>query len=89
MTQQSSANWTEERVIGVLRELAKNEELPAHLVTGTITGADTVETLGIDSIGGVALIDQLETDSGIPLPDDFLDFDTTVASITQQMNALA
>lgn len=89
MTQQSSAGWTEDRVIGILRELAKIEELPAHLVTGKIEGADTVETLGIDSIGGVALIDRLETEAGVLLPDDFLDFDTSVLTITERMNALA
>ena len=89
MDQQSGASWTEERVIGLLRELARIEELPVHLATSTINGADTVESLGIDSIGGVALIDRLETESGIPLSDDFLDFDSSVASIALQMNALS
>lgn len=88
MDKLNDASWTDERVSDILRELAKIEELPAHLVTGTITGEDTVETLGIDSIGAVALIDRLEADSGVLLPDDFLDFDSTVSSIAQRMNTL-
>lgn len=88
MDKLNDASWTDERVSDILRELAKIEELPAHLVTGTIAGEDTVETLGIDSIGAVALIDRLEADSGVLLPDDFLDFDSTVSSIAQRMNTL-
>lgn len=89
MDQQSITNWTEERVIGILRELAKEEDLPAHLVAGPITGADTVETLGIDSLGAVWLTDRLEAMINIPLPDDFLEYDNSVATIAQRMNTLA
>ena len=88
MDQQSRATWTEERVIGILRELAKEHELPEYLVNGTIEGADTVEDLGIDSIGGVALIDRLEAAAGVHLPDDFLGFDDSVGNIAKRMNSL-
>ena len=88
MDQQSGTNWIEERVIGILRELAKEEELPGHLVAGPIVGTDTVESLGIDSIGAVWLIDRLEDEANILLPDDFLEFEESVASIAQRMNTL-
>ncbi len=89
MDQQSGTNWTEERVIGILRELAKEEDLPKHLVAGPITGADTVETMGIDSLGAVWLTDRIEAEANIPLPDDFLEYDHSIATIAQRMNTLA
>jgi acyl carrier protein len=88
MDQQSGANWTEERVIGILRELAKEQELPEYLVDSTIASEDTVEGLGIDSIGGVALIDRLEAEAGVHLPDDFLGYDDSVGNIAKRMNSL-
>ena len=88
MDQQNGAAWTEERVIGILRDLAGEEELPAHLKDGKIGPEDTVESLGIDSIGAVALIDRLEAEAGVHLPDDFLEFDESVANIAARMNSL-
>lgn len=82
------AVWTADRVIVILRELAKAEELPNHLIDGPITGADTVETLGIDSIGAVTLVDQLESEANVLLPDDFLAFEDSIDDIANRMNAL-
>lgn len=89
MNQQDTGIWTEDRVVLVIRELANQEELPEHLKTAEISGTDTIETLGVDSIGGVALIDRLETEVGVPLPDDFLDLDDNVAAIAQRLNDLS
>ena len=89
MDTQSNGPWTDERVIGILHDLAKEEELPEHILTGKITGDDTVETLGIDSIGAVALIDRLEAQVGLPLPDDFLNLEDNIASIVERLNELA
>lgn len=88
MDQQSGTLWSKERLIGILRDLAREKELPEHLLDGEIGGADTVETLGIDSIGAVALIDRLEAEAGVLLPDDFLEFDESVEKIAQRMNTL-
>lgn len=82
------AVWTTDRVVAILRELAKAEELPNHLIEGPITGADTVETLGIDSIGAVTLVDQLESEADVLLPDDFLAFEDSVDDIAKRMNSL-
>ena len=86
MIQQETAGWTEERVIQVIRELAAQEELPEHLQTAKISSADTVDTLGVDSIGGIALIDRFEAEVGVPLPDDFLDFGDNVVTRAQRLN---
>ncbi len=88
MDQNAGANWTEDRVIGILRELAKEMELPAHLVDATIAATDTVEYLGIDSIGAVVLLDRLEAEVGQLLPDDFFDVNDSVGNIVERMNSL-
>ncbi|MEO7380965.1 MAG: phosphopantetheine-binding protein [Paracoccaceae bacterium] len=78
--------WTTQDVVEVLRSLAREEELPEHLVTGEITGADTVDSLGIDSLGGVYLIERLEEMTGLLMPDEFLDLDYNLAGIAERLN---
>jgi len=88
MDQQAGTSWTEERVIGIMRELAMEKELPEHLVDGEISSADTVEYLGLDSISAVVLLDRLEAEAGVLLPDDFFDVDDSVGSIAKSMASL-
>ena len=51
MDQQNRTVWTAERLIEILRKLAEEQVLPKHLVDASVSGLDTVETLGMDSIG--------------------------------------
>lgn len=88
MDQHKGTHWSVERVVGILRDLAAQEELPNHLLSGSIVGSDTVATLGIDSIGAVELIDRLEAESDVLLPDDFLSFEDSIDDIVQRMNTL-
>jgi acyl carrier protein len=85
---QKVTNWTADEVVLVLRSLAKEDDLPAHLITAEISGLHTVDTLGIDSLGGVYLIERLETMSGVLMPDDFLDLEDNVAAIAERLNQL-
>lgn len=78
-----------DRVVSIIRALAAEEELPEHLTTATIKPEDTVDTLGLDSLGAVSLIERLETELGIPLPDDFLDFADDIAGIARRLDGLA
>lgn len=88
MEQQSATVWTTARVTDILRTLAKEEELPSYLTSAEISDTDTLETLGIDSIGAVALVDRLESEAGVLLPDDFLDFTDTMLDVVKRMNSL-
>lgn len=89
MDDQNATSWTQERVIGIIRALAAEEELPEHLTTAEIRPDDTVETLGLDSLGAVSLIEKLEEELGVLLPDDFLDFEDNIAGIATRLDALA
>lgn len=80
--------WTAEKVIEIIRGLAKETELPEHLIDGEIKGSDTVDTLGIDSIGGVYLIERLEEESGLLMPDDFVELTFTLDEIAARLNRL-
>ncbi len=86
--QQSSTPWSIERVVSVLRAMADEDELPEHLKAAQITGQDTVETLGLDSLGAVYLIERLELEAGVALPDDFIEFEDSIAVIAQRINQL-
>jgi len=78
--------WTTEKLVAVLRELAQQDDLPAHLISGEISATDTVDTLGIDSLGGAFLIEKLEEISGVLMPDDFLELKDDVATIAGRLN---
>jgi acyl carrier protein len=78
-----------EHVIRIIRTLAGEAELPEHLASVAITPEDTVETLGIDSLGAVSLIERLETELDITLPDDFLDIADDIAGIAHRLDAIA
>ncbi len=88
MDQKNRNDWTVDRLISILRDLASEKVLPNHLVNGHISGSDTVSTLGIDSIGAVELIDHLEAESQVLLPDDFLDFEDRIEDISDRLNSL-
>ena len=80
--------WTTQDVIDVLRALAREEDLPSHLIDGEITANDTVDSLGIDSLGGVCLIERLELKTGMVMPDEFLDLKDNIAEIAERLNRL-
>lgn len=85
---QKITHWTPDEVIAVLRALAREKDLPDHLITGEITVEDTVTSLGIDSLGGAFLIERLEQLSGVLMPDDLLDLEDNIATIAQRMNQI-
>lgn len=88
-TEHRAEGWTEARVIAIIRALAREDELPAHLATAEIEPADTAETLGLDSIGALALVDRLEDAAGTPLPDDFLTLKDSVGTIAARLRDAA
>jgi acyl carrier protein len=81
--------WTADDIISAIRGLAGDGQFPAHLVDGDIRETDSVESLGIDSIGGVHLIDRLEEMTGLSLPDDFVPPGTDISGIAARLNQIA
>jgi acyl carrier protein len=88
MEMKPSTVWTAADVIAVVRDLARQGLFPAHLAEGEISEHDSIDTLGIDSIGGVYLIDRLEELTGIAMPDDFAPPGTDLAGIATRVNRI-
>ncbi len=88
MEQVVGAMDAQEKVIAAIRELASENLLPAHLKSAEINGGDTAETLGLDSIGAIDLIDRLESTIGVRLPDDFIGVEDSVATIAERLRQL-
>jgi acyl carrier protein len=86
MDPKSSMIWKPDDVISVIRELARDGQYPAHLLDGEIAECDSVDTLGIDSIGGVYLVDRLEELTGVPMPDDLVPPGTDIRGIAARLN---
>ncbi len=45
-------------------------------------------SLGIDSLGGVYLIERLEEMTSVLIPDDFIDLNTSIGEITTRLSGL-
>jgi acyl carrier protein len=88
MGPQSSRVWKSEDIISVIRELAADGQFPSYLVDGEISELDSVDTLGIDSIGAVYLVDRLEELTGVPMPDDFVPPGTDIRGIAARVNEI-
>jgi acyl carrier protein len=80
--------WTPADIISVIRELAEKGLFPAHLLDGEISERDSIDALGIDSIGGVYLIDRLEELTGVAMPDDFAPPGTDLTGIADRVNRI-
>lgn len=80
--------WTPADIISVIRDLAAEGLFPAHLVDGEISEADSIDVLGIDSIGGVYLIDRLEELTGVAMPDDFAPPGTDLRGLADRVNQI-
>jgi acyl carrier protein len=80
--------WTSGDIISAIRELAGDGHFPAHLVDAEILESDTVDSLGIDSIGAVYLIDRLEELTGVSMPDDFVPPGTDIRGIAARVNEI-
>ena len=88
MGPKSAMVWASEDVISIIRELAGDGQFPAHLVNGEISELDSIDALGIDSIGAVYLIDRLEELTRIPMPDDFVPPGTDIRGIAARVNEI-
>ena len=88
MDQEKITMWTWQAVVSVLRTLATEEDLPSHLIAGEINEADTMETLGVDSLGQVYIVERLEQLTGKLMPDEFLDVNDSIAVIATSLNEL-
>lgn len=88
MSAKPASVWTADDIIGVIRELAGTGQFPGHLIEGPISAGDSIDSLGIDSIGGVYLIDRLEELTGVGMPDDFVPPGTDIAGIAARVNEL-
>lgn len=89
MTQSDvGSSWQPGDIISVMRDLAASGVFPGHLTDGAIAETDTIESLGIDSIGGVYLIDRLEELTGVEMPDDFAPPGTDIAGIAARVNEI-
>ena len=89
MTENTSIEkWTSFEIVSVIRELAARNDLPSHLVDVEISETDTVNSLGIDSIGGVYIIEKLEEMSGQLMPDDFLELNFSLEEVANRLNQL-
>ncbi|MET0396802.1 MAG: acyl carrier protein [Longimicrobiaceae bacterium] len=69
---------------GVMATVAKSQRIPRESISPT----STFEELGIDSLGGISIMFDLETEFGITIPEDSVPALRTVQDLVDGVEAL-
>jgi acyl carrier protein len=80
------ATVTTSAIIDLIRTLARAAERPRRLETATISGDTRLADLGLDSLGTLALVEELGQMIGRVLPDDALDPDMTLGKLARDLD---
>jgi acyl carrier protein len=80
------ANVTTSGIIDLIRNLARTAELPRRLETATISGDTRLADLGLDSLGTLALVEELGQMIGRVLPDDAFDPGITLGKLARDLD---
>jgi acyl carrier protein len=71
-----------------IRSLARDGDLPARLMTEELDPSTRISELGLDSLGNLTLLDELEQMTGVEVPDNAIAPDSSLADIVTRINTI-
>lgn len=84
----SAADVLTNDIIALIRELAKQGDLPRDLATAAITAETTLEGLSLDSLGRMILLSALDESRGVLIPGDILSPGLTLGGLAAKITNL-
>jgi hypothetical protein len=75
-------------LVELIHRLARQGDLPQHLLASPLGAGTRLERLGLDSLGNLTLLEELEQWTGLELPDEALDPGCSLAEVVERLNAL-
>jgi acyl carrier protein len=75
-------------LVALIKRLVSEGDLPSSVADVDLTTDTSVEDLGLDSLGKLTLLEELEVASGVELPEDFINPDAPLGEIIGRLNAI-
>jgi acyl carrier protein len=72
----------------LIKRLVSEGDLPDSAVAVALTAETRVDDLGLDSLGKLTLLEELEMASGVELPEDFIIAGASLGEVIVQLNAI-
>lgn len=87
MTTANDASVLLDEVITVIRQLARDGDMPKALAAAPIGAGTRLDQLGLDSLGKVNLVAAIDQYLGVYIAADTLTGEETLGEIAQQMSS--
>jgi|HubBroStandDraft_5_1064220.scaffolds.fasta_scaffold301315_2 acyl carrier protein len=75
-------------LVTLIERLVADGDLPGTVAAVPLTAATRVDDLGLDSLGKLTLLEELELASGIELPETFVNEGASLGEIADQLRTL-
>jgi acyl carrier protein len=75
-------------LVALIERLVADGDLPGTVAAVPLTAATRVDDLGLDSLGKLTLLEELELASGIELPETFVNEGASLGEIADQLRTL-
>lgn len=72
-------------VVGIIRDLARDGDLPRDLAEASLDAGTTLGSLALDSLGKLTLLAALDERLAIYIPDDSIDDTTTIGALVARV----
>ena len=76
-------------LVALIKRLVSAGDLPDSAVAVALTVDTSVDDLGLDSLGKLTLLEELELASGVELPEDFVSEGASLGEIINRLNAVS
>jgi acyl carrier protein len=75
-------------LVALIERLVADGDLPKSVAAVHLTKDTLVDDLGIDSLGKLTLLEEIELASGVELPDGFVGEATSLGDIADQLKSI-
>ena len=75
-------------VVALIRRLVSEGDLPSNAAAVELTAQTSVDDLGLDSLGKLTLLEELELASGVELPETFVSDGASLGEIIDRLRAI-
>jgi acyl carrier protein len=75
-------------LVALVTRLVSEGDLPASATAVALTADASIDDLGLDSLGKLTLLEELEAIAGVELPESFVSEGASLGEIVDSLNAL-
>ena len=76
-------------LVALVRRLVSVGDLPGSAAAVALTADTSVDDLGLDSLGKLTLLEELEAVTGVELPENFVGEGASLGEIINRLNAIS